>query len=126
MSFPPEVIAAILSLDNNVNELLSEGMEFDSRVNTTLEKADAFLDKANPLLDKVDNIENQLNKIEHLLFAILIVVLVMVSIMFVYWFFGHIWPMLAGHHKHQHDMRHILRDLGTTPTVVVQDTREAF
>lgn len=121
MSLPPDIEAAILNLDQNVEAILAGSEAFIARINTTIDKVDAIIDDAGPVIDAAKNIEKDIDKIEDLLFAILIVVLVMVSIMFVYWFFGHIWPMLAGYHKHKHDMRHVLRDLGTTPMTVVRE-----
>lgn len=118
---PPDVQAAILQINDNVDTILADAKSFQTRLNQALDRVDIAIDKATPLVSqaievvgRVNNIENQINKIENLLFAILIVVLVMVSIMFTYWFFGHIWPIISGDHKHEHNFKNVLKDLGTS------------
>lgn len=67
----------------------------------------------NNTISKGDDILNKLSSIEDLLRIILILVAVFISVVFLYWFVGHVIPIFTGHHRHKHDVKHVLEDMTT-------------
>ena len=122
----PEIQTLVASIQQDIDTLLPRTLSFFDQAATVLTKSENLIDNADTVFTQFRSIERSINHIENLLTAALVVSIVTMVILFTYWFFTHVWPMLAGQHKHKHDLQHVLRDLGTAPVRVESMAKKDF
>lgn len=74
-----------------------------------------ILGQVTPAIAKFNSIENNISKIEHLSYILLIVALIFLCCAFVYWFFRHLYPILSKQHTHTHDFNTVTHDMTSVP-----------
>jgi len=114
-----EIERAVLSIEGEVKELLDATFVFGGRLTNSLDKIDAVISAIPGTLENFTRIQQDIDHIDYVLGITLIVTLIICVLFFAFWFFTHVWPMIAGEHKHKHDLKHILRDLGTTSSRII-------
>lgn len=121
MSIPADIQQAIREINDNLNELLSLQTQLSNEATTTFDNINGAIAKLDPILDNAQEISDRFKNIEHLLYVILIVVLIIICAMFVTWFLIHVVPILDGSHTHPHTFKQVIRDFGTSPIRVAPD-----
>jgi hypothetical protein len=110
-----QILVKVLDTNNLVASLENSITDIRDETFGVLSKANQFLDSAQPLVTNLNKIEKSVQRIEDLIYIVLIVMLTMVCIVFLFWLIRHVWPLIRGLHTHQHNIDTVLQDLTTVP-----------
>lgn len=110
-----QILETVLDSNNLVSSLESTIQNINDEVSGVLQKASQFIDSGTPVVANLSTIEKSVQKIENLVYIVLIVLLTMVCIMFLFWLIIHVWPLIRGLHTHDHNIDTVLQDLTTVP-----------
>lgn len=109
--------AAMESLNKLVNDTSISSQRFFTEIGGTLAQVNLFLDKVQPTLDDVYSLEQEVHNIVRLLFIILIMIAVVIGVSVVFWFFRHLWPVIAGRHPKPHSFSDYVYVFTSQPTM---------
>ena len=106
---------SLQEIQNTVNEISTNVESILTSIDTVPELAKKTMNRANEIFDKLDPVLTEIHKISNLLLGILIMSIIIIVILFVFWFFRHVYPLLRGLHHHEHNADNVVRDLTEVP-----------
>ncbi len=77
--------------------------------------------QAQLIMTRLDPVIDSIKRIEDFIFALLIVISVMITCMFLFWAARHVYPLMTHQHVHAHTANNIMKDLTDVPVRIQSD-----